>query len=84
MTNANEMEEAILSCAGVTGVRVVVLKSKTNISTKERPKLEGISRFNNFRFERGGIRAWKAYEVGSGTLLTLDRAKGTPSSTCPS
>ena len=35
------------------------------------PKITGISKLNNFRFDDGKLLAWRAYAVGSGKLLNV-------------
>ena len=33
---------------------------------------KGISKFNNFEFTEDGIRVWRAYQIGPGSLVSCD------------
>lgn len=71
VTTAQQMQEALLSHGGIEGVRVVVANSLHDSLTGEQPKIAGISKLNNFRFDDGKLSAWKAYAVGGGKLLDV-------------
>ena len=55
----------------------VVLKGLESVDSVEDsaacdlPKITGISKLNNFRFDDGKLLAWRAYAVESGKLLNV-------------
>jgi len=67
VTNAKEIEKAILSHGGLPGIRVAVLDrlGETEI-TGPQQKISGISKLNNFRFSPGGVKVWQAFDIGPG------------------
>lgn len=69
VTNAKEMEKAILSHVGLSGIRVAVLDhlGETEI-TGPQEKISGISKVNNFRFSPGGVKVWQAFDIGPGKV----------------
>ena len=57
VTKAEEMQEALLSHGGVSGVRVAVLHTVPEIIQEQ--KFPGISKLHNFEFGDGaGVRHW--------------------------
>lgn len=76
VTTAQQMQEALLSHGGIEGVRVVVSDSLDDPLTYELPKIVGISKLNNFRFNEGKLFAWKSYAVGNGKLLDVTLSTG--------
>ena len=80
VTNAKEMENAILSHGGLPGIRVVMLDSlgepKPVHPTQQ--KITGISKLNNFRFYPGGMRVWQAFDIGPGKCISLEGTNGKP------
>ena len=80
VTTAEQLKEAITSYGGVQGVRVAAMESIDE--TLEMPqKIPGISKINNFAFEKitfDSVRTWRAYEIGKGKLIAVDKPnKGT-------
>ncbi len=80
VTTAEQLKEAIASYGGVQGVRVAAMESIDE--TLEMPqKIPGISTFNSFAFEKitfDSVRTWRAYEIGKGKLIAVDKPnKGT-------
>ena len=65
VTTAQQMEDALLSHGGIEGVRVAVTDSVEDSAACDLPKITGISKLNNFRFDDGKLLAWRAYAVGS-------------------
>ena len=66
VVTASEIMEALHSHGGVKGCRVCVADvSSTSLECEKWP---GISLLYNFRFERDGIRSWRAYGIGEGKL----------------
>ena len=74
VTNAKEMEKAILSHGGLQGIRVCVVEFLGEpIDNLPTPKITGISKLNNFKFCPGGVRAWQPFGIGLGKYLNLFR-----------
>ena len=77
VTNAKEMEKAILSHGGIPGIRVVTLDCLGEPETvPSQQKIAGISKLNNFRFYPGGVRVWQAFDIGPGKTISLEEANG--------
>jgi len=68
VTTAKEMKEALESHNGVTGCFSAVVEVKSEKVTKN--TWPGIQSLYNFSFNKDGIRAWKAYNIGSGKLYS--------------
>jgi len=69
---AEDMKLALESHGGVRGCRIAVVEVCSNKDIVKDNKIPGISLLNNFSFEETGIRAWKAYNVGTGRLFKYD------------
>lgn len=70
VTNAEQLKDAILSYGGIEGVRVTATDSVCEAGMFENtPKIKGISKLNNFSYTKDGIRAWRAYDIGSGKVV---------------
>ncbi|KAK3719184.1 hypothetical protein QZH41_007786 [Actinostola sp. cb2023] len=69
---AEDMKLALESHGGVRGCRIAVVEVCSNRDIIKDNKIPGISLLNNFSFEETGIRAWKAYNVGTGRLFKYD------------
>ena len=67
---AEDMKQALESHSGLKGCRAAVVEVDASKETGIDNKISGISFLNNFQFEENGIRAWKAYNVGPGRLLS--------------
>lgn len=65
VSNAEEFQEALLSHGGVPGTRICLLED-LNYPEGLSDKWPGISKINNFEFNKNGIKVWKAYKVGNG------------------
>ena len=78
VTNAKEMEKAILSHGGLPGIRVAVLDclGETEV-TGPQQKIPGISKLNNFRFSPGGVKVWQAFDIGPRKDIRLEETNGT-------
>ena len=85
MTTAEQMKEAITSYGGVQGVRVAAMES-IDETLEMTQKIPGISKLNNFAFETktcSTVRTWRAYRIGKGKLVTVDKPnKGTCTYKC--
>ena len=69
VTTAEEMKKALESHGGLRGCRVAVVEIDPSKDLHEANKIPDISLLYNFKFEDGGIRVWKAYNIGEGKLL---------------
>lgn len=70
MTTAQEvMKGATESHGGLKGCCVVVVELDRSKDMQEHIKIPGISLLCHFKYEKDGVRMWKAYEIGQGKLL---------------
>lgn len=67
---ASDMKAAIDSYGGVKGCQAAVVKVQESSQTMKKHTMSGIQSLNNFSFESGGLRVWKAYDVGPGKRFT--------------
>ena len=74
VTTAEEMKEALLSHGGIHGCRVAVLLILCE--TLQQQKIPGITKLNNFEFSDGKLVAWRAYSIGSGKRIVVDKVTG--------
>ena len=74
VTKAEEIQEALLSHGGVSGVRVAVLHTVPEIIQEQ--KFPGISKLHNFEFGDGALVAWRACDIGSGKRFVVDKSTG--------
>ena len=65
---ARQMQEAIESFGGVSGVKVKLcsLLSSTN---RKSVKWEGVSFISNIQYSEEGLRVWRAYNIGPGKFV---------------
>ena len=73
--SASDMKRALDSYGGVKGCRVSVVSVDTSKQEITQHKWTGIQSFNNFEFQRLGIRVWKAYGIGKGKLMRTQDLK---------
>ena len=66
---AEDMKEALESHGGIKGCRAAVAKVNPLLFNGKGNKIPGISKLNNFSFEKDGIRAWRSFKIGPGLLL---------------
>jgi len=64
------MKAMIYSYGGVKGCQAAVVKVQESSQTMKNHTMSGIQSLNNFSFESGGLRVWKAYNVGPGKRFT--------------
>lgn len=79
VTNAKEMEIAILSHGGLPGIRVALLDHLGEHETggvAAKQKITGISKLNNFSFSPEGAKAWRAFQIGPGKEILLEETSG--------
>ena len=65
---ASQMQEAIESFGGVSGVKVK-LCSTLSPSVKKQVKWDGVSFISNVQYSEDGLRVWRAYNIGHGKLI---------------
>ena len=68
---AASMKAVIESHGGVKGCYASVCKVQTTLQTMHKHTMTGVQSLNNFSYEGGGLRAWRAYNIGSGKFFTL-------------
>ena len=69
--NAHDMRTALLS-RPVRGTSAAVCEEDETRKTLKVNKIDGISKFHNFKYEEGGVRVWKAKGVGEGKTISAD------------
>jgi len=69
----NQFQEALLSHRDIEGVRVVAIDSMEDFVIDDARKIPGISKLNNFKFNPESITAWRAYGIGSGKDIRLEK-----------
>ena len=74
--SASDMKAAIDSYGGVKGCQAAVVKIQESSQTTKKHTMSGIQALNNFSFESGGLRVWRAYNVGPGKSFTPAQVKG--------
>ena len=74
--SASDMKAAIDSYGGVKGCQAAVVKVQESSQTMKKHTMSGIQSLNNFSFESGGLRVWKAYDVGPGKRFTPAQVNG--------
>ena len=74
VTNAKQMQDALLSHGGIEGVRVVALERLEEHDVSDHQKIPSISKLNNFRFIDGKILARRAYDIGSGREIPVNHS----------
>ena len=80
INTAKDMKVAIESYGGVKGCYATVAEIQGSFQSMTKHSMTGIQALNNFLFEPAGLRAWKAYNVGTGKFFSLAQLKkyGTP------
>lgn len=71
INTANYMKVAIESYGGVKGFYATVVEIQDSFQSMTKHSMTGIRALNNFLFDSAGLRAWKAYNVGTGRLFLL-------------
>ena len=72
VTTAHQLKDALLSHGGIDGVRVVAMETIEDLVEDSR-KIPTISKLNNFAFHADSITAWRAYDVGKGKEIVLEK-----------
>ena len=54
-------------------MRVVAIDSMEDFVIDDARKIPGISKLNNFKFNSESITAWRAYGIGSGKDIKLEK-----------
>ena len=71
INTANDMKVVIESYGGVKGCYATVAEIQDSFQSMTKHSMTGIQALNNFLFESAGLRAWKAYNVGTGRFFSL-------------
>ena len=61
---ASDMKAAIESYGGIKGCYAAVCLSKASAQTMTKHTMAGVQGLHNFSYENGGMRVWRAYDVG--------------------
>lgn len=70
---ADQLKEAITSYGGVQGVRVSAME-RINEALENTQKIPGISKLNNFAFDKNSLKAWRAYGIGEGKVIQIEKS----------
>ena len=77
VTNAKEMEKAILSHGDLPGIRVAVIECLGETETLGlQQKIAGISKLDNFTFFARRVKVWQAFDVGPGKNICVEGRNG--------
>ena len=69
VTTASHMKAAIESYGGMKGCYAAVCRVQPSAQTMTKHTMAGVQALHNFSYESGGMRAWRAYDVGPGRAL---------------
>ena len=80
INTGQQMKVAIEFVCGIKGCYATVAEIQDSFQSMTKHSMTGIQALNNFWFEPAGLRAWKAYNVGTGKFFSLAQLKkyGTP------
>ena len=67
---ASDMRAAIESYGGVKGCYATVCRVQTSAQTMTKHTMAGVQALHNFLYENGGLRVWRAYDVGPGKFYS--------------
>ncbi|KAK3729705.1 hypothetical protein QZH41_015430, partial [Actinostola sp. cb2023] len=75
VVTAQDLKQALLSHGGINGVRVVSMDFIDDATTEEEQtaKIPSINKLNNFAFVHNTITVWRAYNIGTGKEIKLDK-----------
>lgn len=76
ISTAYEVKKAIECGKGIQGVQAAVVDINTNNQKIQKHSWKGVSFLSNIRFCDGGIRTWRAYNVGEGNFTTQETVDG--------
>ena len=66
---ADSMKAAIESHGGVKGCYASACRVQTTLQTMHKHTMTGVQSPYNFSYEGGGLRAWRAYNIGTWKIL---------------
>ena len=67
---ASDMKAAIESYGGIKGCYAAVCRAQPSAQTMIKHTMTGVQRLHNFSYENGGMRVWRAYDVGPGKFYS--------------
>ena len=67
---ASDMRAAIESYGGVKGCYATVCRVQASAQTMTKHTMAGVQALHNFSYENGGLRVWRAYDVGPGKFYS--------------
>jgi len=79
---ASDVKATIESYGGVKGCYAAVCRVQASAQTMTKHTMAGVQALHNFSYENGGMRVWRAYDVGPGKFYSAVRLArfGTPQS----
>lgn len=80
LKSASDMKAAIESHGGVKGCYAAVCRVQPSAQTMTKHTMAGVQAIHNFSYENGGMRVWRAYDVGPGKFYSAAQLArfGTP------
>ena len=69
MKTASGMKAAIESYRGVKGCYAAVCGVQASVQTMTKHTMPGVQALHNFSYENGGMRVWRAFDVGPGKFI---------------
>ena len=70
---ASGMKAAIESYGGVKGCYAAVCRVQASAQTMTKHTMPGVQALHNFSYENGGMRVWRAFDVGPGKFYSAVR-----------
>ena len=70
VNEGNDMKAAIQSYGEIKGCYAAVCLAQASAQTMTKHTMAGVQGLHNFSYENGGMRVWRAYDVGPGKFYT--------------
>ena len=67
-----DVMRSVLSVRYVKGTSACVCLTDVSKKTLDVQSVEGFSSYHNLAYETSGVRVWKSYGIGPGTLILFD------------
>ena len=72
---ASDMRAAIESYGGVKGCYAAVCRVQASAQTMTKHSMTGVQALHNFSYENGGVKVWRAHDVGPGKFYSSQAGK---------
>ena len=67
---ASDVKAAIETHGGIKGCYVAVCRAQASTQTMTKHTMAGVQGLHNFSYENGGMRVWRAHDVGPGKFYS--------------